>query len=234
MTARRFTTTTQALLEAALERLSAGETLPNTIPYRDLIPKIAHQLTFMKRSDASPVTRPTDQLKLVSWLQKVEVLALGEGAPVRASDLDLPLPLRLRLILHAAEAGELAREIESILSHASHAPRRPRARPKHTASRNIASYLYQETERITGRIPGRTVTQSGIDQSSREGGEFVVLVREIFKILGVRASPEQAARDAIEEAKAQGAPKTKRRPRQRPVAVIRPASHGGKSKNIQI
>jgi hypothetical protein len=218
MTTRRFTdNTTQALLEAALERLTPGETtLPKAIPYRNLIPEIAHHLTTLYRKDA-PVTYPADQLKRVvsqlkpmaSWIQKDEDLGHSEPSTIRAGDLNLPLPLRLRLIRFATEAGDLAEKIESILSH-DHAPRRRRARPKHTASRKIALYLHQETERLTGRIPGRSVAESGIDQSSRERGDFVVLVREIFKILGVRASPEYAAKIAVEEAKTHGDKSKKR------------------------
>jgi hypothetical protein len=184
---------------AALERLSTCETPP--IPYRDLIPGIARQLTLMRRNDGRPSPSLAAQLKpVVSHLQSLaqgerwDGLAQDERASPPAS-YNLPLPLRRRLIALAAEAGEIAPEIEAFLSHAS---RQPRARPQHTAAPRIAVYLYQEFERLTGRTPSRSVV------NGEERGEFTVLVREIFEILGVKASPERAARYAIEGQKLHG------------------------------
>ena len=186
----------QAQLEAALGRLSICETRPEGVtPYRDLIPGIARQLMIMRRNDDRPGTPLATQLKpTVSRLQGLAQSEHWDGLAQddRPASYHLPLPLRLRLIRLAAEAGELAREMKSVLSDTS---RRPRGRPKNTAAPRIASYLYQEFERLTGRAPGRSVGLSG-----DEKGGFTVLVREVFEILGVKSSPEVAARQAIEAA----------------------------------
>jgi hypothetical protein len=181
-------------LELALERLSICETPPDKTPYRDLIPGIARQLTIMRRNDGRPSASMAVQLKPV--VLHLRALAQGvewkDGLGDPPPTYSLPHQLRLRLTVLAGEAGALSQDIEAFLADI---PRRPRGAPKHTAAPQIALYLYQEFERLTGRNPTRSVAQSG-----DEGGEFTTLVREVFEILGVKASPEQAARHAIVEA----------------------------------
>jgi hypothetical protein len=170
--------------------LSICETPPGAIPYYDRIPDIARQLTIMRRKDAT-IAYPADQLK--STAARLQALALSEqwaGRGEAPASYSLPSQLRLRLISLAAEAGEIAQEIESEITSA---PRRPRGRPTSTASANsIALYLYQETERLTGHAPSRVV-----DLNHEEAGEFTALVREVFEILDVKSDPEEAARKAI-------------------------------------
>jgi hypothetical protein len=80
-----------------LGRLSICETPPGAIPYHDLIPLIARQLTLMRRKDAT-IAYPADRLK--STVARLQALALSEqwdGRGEAPASYSLPLQLRRRL-----------------------------------------------------------------------------------------------------------------------------------------
>ncbi len=217
----------QAKLEAALRRLPIAEPTPGGIPYCDLIPGIARQLMLMARADrypADPAAINRDLRRVVSPMHKVvSVLhklaveaglfdedALTEGAgehdkpvPKRVSTMEwLPSDLSVRLMRHALEARKLASDIDAVRPNAAMKPKLGRVRK--AAAADIAAFLYQQTERLTGRTPGRSVLERGCTQAERETGHFVRLLREVFNILRIDDSPEEAARQAIAAAAAMG------------------------------
>jgi hypothetical protein len=206
-------------LVAALENLPTDYVVPNgKIPYRAMIPSIAHNLTRMARAhmkSPSPATLNCEIDRVISALRKLEILgglveedALVDAAvkhevpPKQRGVRWLPLTLALRLITLAGQARELAHDIDAARPAATMKPER--GRKPATEATAIAAFLYQEFERITGHAAGRSVQEKRDNQKERESGKFVLLVREVFEILGVPGSPEQAARNAIEAAKSMG------------------------------
>jgi hypothetical protein len=202
------------MLEDALRRLPIKPPDdPSAIPYSFLIPDIARQLLGMPRADKRrpPLAAIDSEIAhIVSALLKLEYLSgiadeaslqnslssepteRDSALPKAPAPLPLPFPLSSHFIEIAGQAGVLARDI--IKTCPQRGPSR-RSRPRKIASRRIAEFLYQQTERLTAKPPIRSVGWAdGIEQ-----GPFVTLVREVFQILGESDSPVEAARAAIEK-----------------------------------
>lgn len=195
-------------LVAALEKLAPAYEVPEgSIPYRVAIPGIARDLQRMPRGNRRLPSGTAPKAvalvaRMVSALRELESLSGLTGDPADATVhlARLPRLVAFRFIAMGGEAADLAKEIEASVAPASG----KRGRRPATAAYAIAARLYQETERLTGRRPGRSVVTAGMTQTGRERGAFVTLVREVFGILGVTASAEEAARAAIESTKPMG------------------------------
>lgn len=182
-----------ARIIAAFERLQADDyPIPEgTIPYRHSIPMIARQLTIMRRVDTD--TRPArtahdDLAKLVKSAKHLRN-QLEQWTDHRNGMVVSEL---MMCSIETARATFAVLGSLSSFVEVAERERKPDAgmkgRPRKSAPDEIVAFLYQEYERITGKYPTLIV------RGGKAGGEFLTLVREVFKALGLKDSPEATVR----------------------------------------
>ena len=79
---------------------------------------------------------------------------------------------------------------------AERSSKKPKGQPKKLAQKRLADTLASEFYRLTGELPTQNNT-GGYSQTT--ANSFVNLVRDIFKILGIRDSADSMARAAIKD-----------------------------------
>jgi len=173
---------------AALEALPTPEPAAAGIPYRAVIPGIARELVKMQRADPSAAARTEAVKKVTRTRTMVEALAAAchELREDNAAMAMLDLPTRLRVIHLASELRELSPATRKAI-----APNHGKGAPRKASADAVGLALAQEYERLTGRPP--TLSVNG----GKANGRFFELIASVFDALGLKASPEAAARRAI-------------------------------------
>lgn len=173
-----------------MEKLPTNYDVPDgAIPYRLFIPGIARQLTMMPRRGISPKVAQQETKKLATLAADARSLASRIQKLPRAGDVSLLLDATggfefrdLAELLN--RLGDAAKTISSIKA----APAGKSRRPSASIADNIALYLCQEYERVTGERPTLTV------RNNKAAGAILDLVSEVFEALAIEASPEATVR----------------------------------------
>jgi hypothetical protein len=186
----------EAHIRQALEDLLADCAVEDSaaIPYRQVIPVIARQLTVMQRADASPerTKRAKKELMNVSKTAADLVAAISRLSDDAMGALDLPA--RFQAIRLSEELPNIAAASKK---GADKLPGGSKGAPvRRSSAGRIVEFLYQEYERLIGEPPTRIVSSDGV-----AGGPFLRLVKAVFTALSVTASPENAARKVMERKK---------------------------------
>jgi len=180
------TATGEAAIAAALGRLPIAPTLPDAIPYSNMIPQIARRVALMARPrerDKAAERRLAALAKRAAQMRKL----LAESADAT----DLPW-YQTKFAREQVEAvTQIERHVETALGERA----RRSSQPKSEAE-EIARELAIEYERLTGRRSTVTTTY-GV-----AGGAFLTLVADVFAAKGVKANAEYCAREAADWARA--------------------------------
>jgi len=121
--------------------------------------------------------------KCLEQLHQPSILALAD-----AGFWKLRTELTL-LCQQAVEAANLA-DVSKI------SPEPTRGRPREPQSYGIAKILAYEFQRVTGKSPTISVPS---DTSKKAGGPFIGLIKAVFSTIGINASHEAVAKQAIKD-----------------------------------
>jgi hypothetical protein len=193
----------QAQVEQALRALPIkGPVRSDRIPYSFVIPDVARQILLIRWSNNLKRGRGNE----IAALDRISKTA-RRLIDLIDDQMEPPAPsspeFRIWTLLTAQDVAQVATLRDSLKAFitaaqqardkSSKKPRR--GRPEKAIAAAICRYLYQEHERLTGKLPTRIVKEG------KSGGEFQVLIQRVFEALDLKASPEAAAMKAMEEMK---------------------------------
>jgi hypothetical protein len=179
----------RAALEEAFRKLPIQHSKAMTgIPYESLLPDIPRQLMLMAhipRSEAE-FYAAKNNLRNKNGLHKLakkigDVIKVLDGLSRDALD---SLNYRQTALSELKTKLRIFHEVTKAAKF--HAPRR---QPPKVQARKLARVVGQHYYGLTGRIPAKTV--DSISGNAR--GQFIDLLRTVYKILGIKASAEAQA-----------------------------------------
>jgi len=163
-------------IEAAFRKLPIAPAVGPGIPYETLIPGIAHELSWMRPFDRNITSPSTTRRNLIALKKRAGVISKDMAAVTQ-------LPLDVRLIVTACAYFEIPELPPPARSGA----------PEKDLAALVARMVAEHYNRLTGKRPTR-ITRCG---RSKAYGPFIELLTEIYRILGIKASPENQTRAVV-------------------------------------
>jgi hypothetical protein len=192
----------QRIIEDALLALPHRDRPTGGIPYRHVIPAIAHQVMVMRRPHKQLAIRKSaaaDLSKVINAAVRLRKLMVEH---LRYDPKPSCKP-RASVLLRAPETtsvnclrAPLLRFIRAIQNaHRRKDGTSPKGAPLKGDPDAIAQFLYCEYERLTGETPKRTV------RNGKSSGHFQTLIGKVFSALGIEASPEATTKRVMAKMK---------------------------------